>query len=261
MSGPAAPLASGSEATPSLSTRGSAVYALTRSFDNLPPDLRLRSADWGVLFAITGRHTVGQIGEQLGLTAAERDRAFARLRAAGLLVERDLALDEYLRAAAASGDPEPRTFAELLRGGIVKPTAKSTPAGPTSSAPARPTAAASPSAAAATRTTPRLAPPPFQPLPLPEPTSMPMNDPSPARGLSLRALMRFIVDRAADVDAGQLDVYRSFIRLDPKLLRQHGITTLRFEDDRVVRDPELLGEIVSSVEQTLGVRCPPDVFV
>lgn len=90
---------------------------------------------------------------------------------------------------------------------------------------------------------------------------MPMTDPSPSRGLSLRALMRFIVDRAADVDAGQLDVYRSFIRLDPKLLRQHGITTLRFEDDRVVRDPELLGEIVSSVEQTLGVRCPPDVFV
>lgn len=125
MSGPAAPPTGGAEAAPtSLSIRGSAVYALTRSFDNLPPDLRLRSADWGVLFAITGRHTVGQIGEQLGLTTAERDRAFARLRTAGLLVERDLALDEYLRAAAASGDPEPRTFAELLRGGIVKPTAK-----------------------------------------------------------------------------------------------------------------------------------------
>jgi hypothetical protein len=82
-----------------------------------------------------------------------------------------------------------------------------------------------------------------------------------ARGLSLRALLTFIRSRAADETAGQLDVYRAFLRVDPDLLKQHGITTLRFEDDRVVHDAELQRRIVHSVESTLGVRCPAEVFV
>lgn len=87
-----------------------------------------------------------------------------------------------------------------------------------------------------------------------------MTTPNP-RALSLKALMSFIRKRSPDETAGQLDVYRAFLRVDPELLKRHGITTLRFEDDRVVRDAELQERILSSVESTLGVRCPPDVFV
>ena len=82
-----------------------------------------------------------------------------------------------------------------------------------------------------------------------------------SRQLSLRALMGYIIRETGETDAGQLNVYRAFLRVDPQLLRRNGITTLRFEDDRVVSDPELQRAILGSVEQTLGRRCPPEVFV
>ena len=92
--------------------------------------------------------------------------------------------------------------------------------------------------------------------------------PSPAgrttqkrRPMSLRALMSYILDRAPDLSSGQLDVYRVFIRVDSKLLKRNGITTLRFEEDRQIEDPELQGAIASSLKTTLGILCPEQVFV
>lgn len=214
-----------------------AVFQLAILPERLPADLRLRSLEWGILFAATGRHTVAQIGQHFGLTPEERDRAFAHLVQLRLLVERRLTAGEYLRAAATVGDDEPRLLAQFLRGAPARPPAKT-----------------------------------FEPLPLP-PEEPRMSAPTPraplpstaanaaSRSLSLRALMGFIIRETGDTDAGQLNVYRAFLRVDPQLLRRNGITTLRFEDDRVVSDPELQRAIVGSVEQTLGRRCPPEVFV
>ena len=89
----------------------------------------------------------------------------------------------------------------------------------------------------------------------------PSPDLRPAPPLSLRAVMRFVVDQAPDADAGQLDVYRAFVRLDPQLLRRNGITTLRFEEDRLLTDPDLKRALLRSVEQVVGRSCPPEVFV
>ncbi|MCG8456433.1 MAG: hypothetical protein MI919_09135 [Holophagales bacterium] len=83
----------------------------------------------------------------------------------------------------------------------------------------------------------------------------------PMKRLSLEAVMRFIMNQAADLQAGQLDVYRVFIRVNTKLLRRNGITTLRFEDDHLVSDPELQDAITLSLERTLGLRCPEACFL
>lgn len=79
--------------------------------------------------------------------------------------------------------------------------------------------------------------------------------------LSLKALMQFILGKASDVQTGQLDIYRVFIRINTKLLQRNGITTLRFEEDRLIEDPELQSAIATSVEKALGMTCPPEVFV
>jgi hypothetical protein len=73
--------------------------------------------------------------------------------------------------------------------------------------------------------------------------------------------MQFILDRATDLTAGQLDVYRVFIRVNTGLLKRNGITTLRFQDDRLIQDPELQEAITQSVEKTLGLQCPREVYV
>ncbi|MEL7059543.1 MAG: hypothetical protein AAGN46_05910 [Acidobacteriota bacterium] len=101
--------------------------------------------------------------------------------------------------------------------------------------------------------------------PPPEPPTGPRaadasGDRTNARRLSLKALMRFILDRSPDRNAGQLDVYRVFIRVDTKLLKRNGIETLRFEEDRLVADSELQRAITSSVERTLGLQVPDSVY-
>lgn len=94
----------------------------------------------------------------------------------------------------------------------------------------------------------------------PSPIASGAPQPAPARTLRLRELLRFVIERAVDVESGQLDVYRAFLKVDPKLLRRNGVTTLRFEDDRRVSDPELVEAIVRSVEEAIGARCPAHLF-
>ena len=228
-----------------------AVYGPRLPADQLPADLKLRSIEWGVLFALTGRHSVAQVAAQLGMPPGQVAAVFRALIARKLIVEQPLSLPEYLRGVATSGDPVPKTFAELLRTAPLAPTAAAVRVPASSAAP--------PKAVATSSAPPRPAAPPpaFRPLALEDPT---MTQPS-SRALSLKALMSFIRGRSQDETAGQLDVYRAFLRVDPELLKRHGITTLRFEDDRVIRDAELQERILHSVESTLGVQCPPEVFV
>ena len=242
-----------------------AVFARAVAVESLPADLRLVSLDWGVYFAIDGRRTAAQIGEALEVAPAERDAAIARLVERGLLAERALSAGEYLRAAATLPG-EARTLGEFLTaslGSLVAEPAAPEPAtpGPYVPEPAAPEPSPEPAAEP-------LSPEPldeFVPLPLPEPEDTmsisPSPDLRPAPPLSLRAVMRFVVDQAPDADAGQLDVYRAFVRLDPQLLRRNGITTLRFEEDRLLTDPDLKRALLRSVEQVVGRSCPPEVFV
>ncbi len=221
-----------------------AVFELALAVDRLPADLRLRSLEWGVFFAVTGRHTVAQIGEHLCLRPADRDEAFARLVELGLLAERPLSAGEYLRAASTVNG-EPRTLSGFLTAGLAGPPFQ-------------------PVASAATDPSADLAISDFEPLPLPEQEIVMTPDlpiPTLPPPLSLQAVMRFVVDQAPDADAGQLDVYRAFVRLDPQLLKRNGITTLRFEEDRLLTDPDLKSALLKSVEQVVGRSCPPDVFV
>jgi hypothetical protein len=68
-------------------------------------------------------------------------------------------------------------------------------------------------------------------------------------------------DQSGDADAGQLDVYRAFVRVSPHLLRRNGSTAPRFEDDCLLTDPDLQQALLASVEHVVGRSCPPEVFV
>jgi hypothetical protein len=240
-----------------------AVYGLAAAVDRLPADLRLHSREWGVLFAVTGRHTVAQIGGHLGLAPAERDGSFGRLLELGLLAERPLSAAEYLRAAATvDEEPQaPQTLARFLRAGLAGPEPEPVAAPVEDPAPAASAIAAATAAATAAAGLDLDA---FEPLALPaEETAMQSPDlrPPAPPPLSLQAVMRFITDQSGDADAGQLDVYRAFVRVSPQLLRRNGITTLRFEEDRLLTDPDLQQAILASVEHVVGRSCPPEVFV
>lgn len=280
---------------------GAIVYQLRRSLAELPEGLKLRNHEWGVLFAVTGEHSCAQIAGLLGLAPEDRDRVFGRLLAFGLIEERPLSYGEYLRAVASWRDEEPKSLAAFLRGGQAMPDGRAAPRqaapAPPPAGPAAPRIPAAPGVVAAalppvargplagpppvetadsdaniTRAVPGYGrqqvvrgidprPPetPFLPL---EPLAAPARDgAAPRRALSLKALMQVILAKASDLQAGQLDIYRVFIRIDTKLMQKSGITTLRFEDDRLVEDPELQKAIVASVEKSLGFPCPPEVFV
>ena len=101
-----------------------AVYELAAPLERLPADLRLRSLEWGALFAVTGRHTVAQIAAGLELSDEERGRVFGRLLELNLIAERPLTAGEYLRAAATVGGEQPRTLAEFLTPGLAGPAAE-----------------------------------------------------------------------------------------------------------------------------------------
>lgn len=232
-----------------------AVYELATAVDHLPADLRLRTLEWGVFFAVTGRHTVTQIGGHLGLAPAERDGAFARLLELGLLTERPLTTGEYLRAAATV-DGEPVTLTGFLRAGLPGPALD--PVLEPETGPAVEITAPAPPAS-------DLDLGGFEPLALPEEEIVmripDLPTPTVPPVLSLRAVMRFVSEQSGDADAGQLDIYRAFVRVSPQLLRRNGITTLRFEEDRLLTDPDLQEALLASVEHVIGRSCPPEVFV
>ncbi|MEM1202185.1 MAG: hypothetical protein AAGN66_03035 [Acidobacteriota bacterium] len=301
-------------------SRPGTVFELVRDPADLPPDLVLRNAEWGLIFTITGEHTAAQVGDHLGLPPAERDAAFDRLRSLGLIRERPVNREEYLRAAATIRDDEPKTLAAFLRSrGPRVPDAEPVvtkqpqpetapppppePQGPspeevlaalsevtddrrTRAVPtfdreallsfqplAHPTTAAAPTPEPPAPEPSAPEPPaPETPAPEPRPSGAPAPETPapgvsegapdlPASRLSVRALMQYILDRAADLHAGQLDIYRVFIRVNTKLLKRNGIHTLRFEEDRLISDPELQDAIAASMQRTLGLPCPREIFV
>lgn len=252
-----------------------AVHRRAAEPHQLPRDLRLRALEWAIYFAVTGHETVAELGRRLRAAEDARDEAVQRLVALGLLVEQELDAASYVRALAAAGDEEPRTLRDFLSGAM-------TPAAEHAQAAAPKLAAAHGSVHAHTQEIPAPRPqlreatppgqrPPSRPMrvasplaftPLPSPDDRKENHPmSRSRKLSLRALMNLIETKAGSREAGQLDIYRVFVRVDTLLLRRSGIETLRFTEDHLVSDPELEQAIVSSVRKTLGVECPESLWV
>lgn len=238
-------------------------------------EVELRNLEWGVLFAVTGEHTVAEIGELFRLEPALRDQVFNRLCGLGLIEERPLDYAGLLRALATVRDDAPKSLASFLRQGAAwgKGPAAGKPAAPPAAVaravpvalPGRPLplAASILDEATITRAVPTV---PAGGLP-PELTFQPLSlgkEPGSggsARRLSLKALIQTVLDRAHDRSSGQLDVYRVFIRVPTRLLKRNGITTLRFHDDHLIDDPELQQALESSLTATLGVACPPSVYV
>lgn len=285
-----------------------AIFQLVQDLPQISSHVELRHIEWGVLLAVTGQHTVAQISDHFGLTPETRQEVFGRLRHFGLIEERPVRFNEYVRARAISGDDSPSTLAQFLTPGatlgavpgdeppspvVTKTSPASDPLAnpeaqaaapnpsspPTAPLPLTGTSAASSPAALESKTdnsstiplvtqviSTRSPIPPvasFEPLE-PPPMSSSTGDiatTTQGRHMSLKALMRFIIERAADLNAGQLDVYRVFIRIDSQLLKRNGITTLRFEEDHLVSDPLLKKALANSLQHTLGLPCPQEVFV
>jgi hypothetical protein len=245
----------------------SAVYQLALRPEELPANLRLPSSAWAVLFSLSGRHSVAQIGAQLGLTPESRDRAFGDLLAADLVVERRLSMAEYLRSAGTIDDDERRTFGAFLRGAPARPAAVP-PIGPTLEANedadpevAPRTSASEPMPSPSRAKATSLAVAPFRPLALPE-EETPMNTPPSlaSRTLNLRVLNRLFFERSVSPEQAQLDLYRVYLRVDAQLLTRAGITTLKFEEDRLVDDPELVERLSQSAADALGAPLPESVW-
>jgi hypothetical protein len=229
----------------------SPVYQRTPRGDD--PALRLRTLEWAVFLSIDGVRTALEIQRDLGLSSRDCDEIWPRLLKLGVIEERDLSLAEYVAAAALSsrlGTLQSR--AEFLSGWKSGPDIPGSAGSvPGATEPARSDQA--PTARPDGTVTPKVRPA-FSPLPVPG------AGPKVARALSLKQVMKLILDRYPDETAGQLAIYRVFINVDNQLLRKNGINSLRFSEDRSITDRALQVAIQASVEQNLGMHLPESVW-
>jgi hypothetical protein len=244
-----------------------AVYRRAREPRELPGTLRLRALEWAFYFAVSGKQTAAELGRQMRAETAESTEALSRLINLGLIAEQELDAAEYVRSLAAAGDREEKTLHEFLMGAAHPAPAPADTASSETLRIPRPRLLDVPDVTARfPRTTlrPGKTPQPalgFKPLPRPDDDRKENQRMSASRRLSLRALMNVIERQAPNTEAGQLDVYRVFVRVDTLLLKRNGIETLRFTEDRLVSDPELEDALVRSLKKTLGLDCPESVWV
>jgi len=215
--------------------RSSIIYQPKRDWKELPPDIKLRQWEWRVLLEFNGNQTIGQAIEQSGLKREEMAALLQKFHGLDLLVERELTFAEFMKVEALhpAGDGD---FPELPAPPRVFNSVALPPPAPIQSSH-------------------------FIPLPTPKtPAALPAT--TRGRKMNLKAVMNFITNHVGgDANAGQLAVYRVFMRVDTKLLKRNGITSLRFQEDRIVSDPELEEAVLGSTRIALGVGCPDDVFV
>jgi hypothetical protein len=259
------------------------VYRRAKQRQELPDDLRLRAIEWALYFAVDGKQTAAELGRQLRAEIVDRDTALTRLADFNLIEEQPLDASEYVRALAAAGDREERSLREYpisaawpapttgqaeappppeRSGGESAPVFRVVPSLPAGSPPSL-LREVTDTVHRSTLRQGRTAQPAFgfKPLPIPNDETKEKRSMSGSRRLSLRALMNLIERQADSREAGQLDIYRVFVRVDTLLLKRNGIETLRFTDDRLVSDPELEQALIRSVKKTLGVTCPESIWV
>jgi hypothetical protein len=210
-----------------------AIYRRTDSGSQPSSTLRLRALEWTALFNVDDNRNAGEIAAALRADPALVLEALGSIERMGLIEEREVALEEFLRSPAAidqSAPDEERSLAEFLYR-QTPPDSRTAPA------------------AAGTKPLPL----PFEPLQVPPP----MN----SRAISLLNLMQYIMSQSRDQTSGQLAVYRVFMGINTGLLRRNGITSLRFTEDRIVDDPELLDALESSLQRALGLPFPSSAFL
>jgi hypothetical protein len=228
--------------------RSSVIYQPKRNWNELSKEVKLRQWEWRVLVAFDGNRTLGQAMEHTGLRHEEMAVLLQKFHALDLLEEREVSFADFLKSEAMHQEGHGT-------GGIAGQPLQALP--PATATPRQPHI-------------PQLYPLPPTPqvtqpsrfIPLPSPGTLPAQPTRGGRKLNLKAVMNFIVNQVGgDVNAGQLAVYRVFMRVDTKLLKRNGITSLRFQEDRIVSDVELEEAILGSTRKALGVGCPDDVFV
>lgn len=204
----------------------SKIFHNTWTLQQLPASMKLSHAEWRFLLCSDGATSVAQIQHRLLLSDKDRDNILSRLCISGLLTEKTLTLEELARATVdqPSISSEPQTFTEYLQ-----------------------------SAETATRPQEKKAPA-FSPLQKPaQATTQP-------RTMSLQSVIQFILNQNSDPTAGHLATYQVFMGVDTQLLKRNGITSLRFQDDRLITDPELQTAISANIQKILKVQCPDEVF-
>ncbi len=224
------------------------VYQRTERVLTMTAEVRLRPCEWGILYAADGYRCIAELACDLRLSPAVAVGAAKHLSELGYLRETELSLEACARVTAAvrSLDP-PQPLATFLARFRSPASATSSLKEPTELPPSDTKPSAKKSGAIATRSIP------FEPL------HMPSQNPGP-RSLNLGALIRFITARFPDTTAGQLAVYRVFMGVSTGLLRREGIQTLRFDEDRIVKDPDLVSHLEKAVQKNLGVEIPKEAF-
>jgi len=201
----------------------------TWTLQQLPATMKLSNQEWRFLLCADGKTSVEQIQRRLGLTEKERDYILSRLCSSNLLTEKIVSIEEYARATIDLPAPlsEPQTFTEYLQ------------------------SAESPGSSSGKNM------PTFSPLQKPATTTAAI----PAvRAMSLQSVIQFILNQNADTTAGHLATYQVFMGINTQLLKRNGITSLRFQDDRFITDPELQTAIAENIKKVLKVSCPEEVF-
>ncbi len=228
--------------------------AIYRRLAGIPgdPHFALPAIEWLVYFNIDDQRNPAEIAAALRLPEAEIVPAIDRLIESGLIEERPVSLAEFLRSKSAY-DNLRSAAAVPLGAALRRQIPEDDPPAP----------AAQPYPGAATEEAPSsdthshpFEPEPFQPL---EPATMDATTQN--RPISLLRLMDYIMSQSSDRTSGQLAVYRVFMGINTALLRRNGITSLRFSEDRVIDDPELLSALSDSLQRALGLPFPESAYV
>ena len=233
------------------------IFQATWALQQLPVTMKLSSLEWRFLICCDGKAAIEQIQTRLGLADAERETILQRLCAGNLLSEKILSLEEFAAASVdspAHRDPlAQQTLVEHLQ--AAEPSRleahemeEQPEPEPSDPEPIKPRAPDRPAAVG------DQAAPTFRPLPKPTATA------PTVRSMSLQAAIQFILNQTSDPTAGHLATYQVFMGINTQLLKRNGITSLRFQDDRLITDPELQQAISENITKVLKVECPEDLF-
>jgi hypothetical protein len=231
-------------------------YQLRFNPHELPGAIKLRFREWELLLGLNDERTLAEAGKQLGLGEEETRRILSKFLEKELIEIAEMNYGEYLkRKQRAPVHHSPASTASSSKASIEAHAVVPLPEARQEARTAVPVPPL-----------PSTPEPRFAPLPLPLVGASESNSSAAVsvsvRKLSIKSLTSFIMQHAGgDSNAGQLMVYRVFMRVDTKLLKRNGITSLRFQEDRLVADPELEQALLDSVAIALGVTCPEHVFI
>jgi len=218
----------------------SKIFRNTWALQQLPIGMQLMSIEWRFLICSDGKTPIAEIQKRLGIAPEEGEAILRHLCSAGLLTETSLTLEDFARATVDRAQPtkEAQTLPEYL-------------ASAESNGNSRAGAAAIPAPALSPEKTEKAIPQ-FSPLQKPTQSPMPM---------SLQAVIQFILNQnSSDPTAGHFATYQVFMGIGTPLLKRNGITSLRFQEDRIITDPELQSAIIESLQKVLKVTCTPEML-